>query len=83
MLFKILFAALILLAFSRIYRWHFACQLAKGTETAKRQCGQVTGMQDASKVIARHGLVADQTSGRFYSQHRHSDAELQSDSKRD
>lgn len=46
------------------------------SECTRREFGQVTGLSDAKKVHAKHGIVVDLKTGRYYSQHRHTDSTL-------
>lgn len=66
-----------LLVFSRIYKMRIKRSFDSSmSEKTKRSLGQVSGYSDASKTMAHHGLVADENTGHYYSQHRHCDAVL-------
>lgn len=73
----LLVSVMVLVVISRVYKKVVKNSICSDmTEETKRSLGQVTGFSDASKTMAHHGLVVDEVTGRYYSQHRHCDAVL-------
>lgn len=68
----------ILLIFQFFYRKKLRKDFLNGnfSESTKREFGQVTGLNDAKKSIAIHGLVVNKKTGHYFSQHRHPDSVL-------
>ncbi len=79
---QILIAIVCVVAFSLVFQFFYKRSVRKElmrdqlSESFKREFGQVSGLGDAKKSIANHGLILDKRSGTYYSQHRHTDSML-------